>query len=561
MWQLCLVALIVKCCIFTQLTDISKAEVQCNPPKRVTNFSADVIIGGLIPVHATKELTLNEPGVIWVEAMIFAIEEINNNLTLLPDVKLGYDIRDSCNKVDLASLAALDFMLTPSKSKNSYRDNFDSKNESSCFCNKIANHSISPVIAVVGGASSSISTTLSPLFSTDNIPQISYSSTSPALSNKAIYSTFFRTIPSDVYQAEAIADILEYFNWTYVSIVVSEDEYGRNGLYALGKMLKLRNFCIAEEASFSTKEDMDRIIQRLQDDTRQRVVVLWCGRPKAIEFLKEATGKLSNITWIGTESWGDNKDVLKEVDFNLIKGMLGVLPYLGRHEKFDAHLKTLTPNSKQTNPWLSEYWQKVSKKCAESHNNCTDEELPNAYSLPLNKYANVMDAVYAIAHGLQNLKKSHPNLNISRINKEMLKELVKHIKEVNFHARSTKGKFNFTSDGDPNFGAYLIKNLQSNTTNKGFVSIAQWNGETSKLEFEQNVKIQWNQGGINQSVPLSRCSETCQAGFGFVGSSKKCCWSCPKCQARYYKPNVGKLAPPNYFYSGRKCFGNRKFVR
>lgn len=539
------------------MTAINKAEV-CNPPRRVSNISADVIIGGLIPVHARKELTLNEPGVLWVEAMIFAIEEINNNQSLLPDVKLGYDIRDSCNKVDLASLAALDFMLTPSN-KSSYMKTVDSKNESSCFCNKVANHSIPPVIAVVGGASSSISTTVSPLFSIDNIPQISYSSTSPALSNKDIYTTFFRTIPSDVYQAEAIADILQHFNWTYVSIVVSEDEYGRNGLYALGKMLKFSNVCIAEEASFSTKGDMDRIIQRLQDDTRQRVVVLWCGRPKAIEFLKEATGKLSNITWIGTETWGDNKDLLKEVDFKLIKGMLGVLPYLGKHPKFETYLKTVTPKSKQTNPWLSDYWQKESKKCAESPNNCTDEELPNAYSLPLNKYANVMDAVYAIAHGLQNLKNSNPNFNISRINKEMLQELVKHIKEVNFRAKSTPGNFKFTKDGDPNFGAYLIKNLQgTDDSNKKFACIAQWNGETSKLEFKKGVKIQWNQGDI--SVPLSRCSETCQAGFGFVGSSKKCCWACPKCQAQYYKPNVGKFAP-NCFHIGHKCIATRKFTR
>ena len=550
MFQLCLITLIVKCCIFTQLTAIGGAKV-CNPPKRVSNFSADVIIGGLIPVHARKELSLNEPGVMWVEAMMFAIEEINANKSFLPDIKLGYDIRDSCNKVDLASLAALDFMLTPSN-ESLYMEKFDNKNEVSCFCAKNGTHSIPHVIAVVGGASSSISTMVSPLFSTDNIPQISYSSTSPALSNKNIYSTFFRTIPSDVYQAEAIADILEYFNWTYVSIVVSEDEYGRNGLYALGRMLKLRNVCIAEEASFSTKEDIDRIVQRLQDDTRQRVVVLWCGRPKAIEFFKEATGRLSNITWIGTESWGDNKDVLKEVDFNLIRGMLGVLPYLGRHEKFEAYLKTLTPKTNQPNPWLSEYWQKVAKKCAVSPNNCTDEELPNAYSLPLNKYANVMDAVYAIAHGLQNLKNSNPNLDVSRFDKQMLKELVKRIKEVNFHARSATGSFMFTREGDPNFGAYLIKNLQGNDTNKGFVPIAQWNGETSEVEFEQNVKIQWNEGGT--SVPLSRCSETCQAGFGYVGSSKKCCWACPKCQAGYYKPNVGKLAPPSCLHGRDKIY-------
>ncbi len=238
---------------------------------------------------------------------------------------------------------------------------------------------------------------------------------------------------------------------------------------------------------------------------------------------------------------GDSKRVKNETDFELIGGMLGVVPYLGRHDKFDKHLKNLTPKSKEKNPWLSEYWSqnKIVRKCVKSSGNCTDEELPNAYSLPPNEYANVMDAVYAIAYGLQSLKNSDPNLDVSALDKHMLAELMEHIREVNFHALSAKGKFNFTKYGDPNFGAYLIKNLQGNTTNNEFVTVAQWNGEASKLEFENNVKIQWNHGG--SSVPLSRCSEICEAGFGFVRSSKECCWSCPKCQAGYYKPIVGKL--------------------
>lgn len=548
MLQFCLITLIVEWCIFAQMAAVNTAESHvCSPPKRVSNFSADVIIGGLVPVHAGKELKLNEPGVMWVEAMMYAIEEINENKSLLPNIRLGFDIRDSCNIADLALGAALDFMLTPT-ANGSYMETFDNKSESSCFCNKNANHSsIPPVIAVVGGASSSISTSVSTVFSTDNIPQISYSSTSPTLSNKDVYRTFFRTIPSDLYQAKAIADILQYFKWTYVSIVVSDDEYGRNGLIALGKILKSKSgFCIAEEALFSmnsneeTRRDAGRIIRRLQEDTRQRVVVLWCERPAAIEFFKAATGKLSNITWIGTESWGDNEEVKNEVDFDLIGGMLGVLPFLGRHAKFDKHLKSLTPKSRQKNPWLIEYWSqnKFPTRCIKSPGNCTDEELPNASSLPPNKYANVMDAVYAIAYGLQSLQNLYPNLDISTLDKQMLGELMKQIRNVTFHARSAKGKFKFTENGDPGFGAYLIKNLQGTRDNKKFVSVGQWSGEECELEFEKNVTIQWNYGGA--AVPLSRCSETCEAGFGFVRSSRQCCWSCPKCQAGYFKTSVGK---------------------
>lgn len=543
MWQLFyFIAYIVESCIiFTNARATNSSA--CNPPRRVSNFAADVIIGGLVPVHAGEELNLNENGVMWVEAMLYAIEEINTNTSFLRGITLGYDIRDSCNKADLALAAALDFILTPNN-QTGYMKKVDSNNRTSCFCKKNSSEidSIPPVIAVVGGASSRISTTVSTVFSTDNIPQISYSSTSPTLSDKKVYTTFFRTIPSDIHQAKVIADILKHYNWTYVSIVASDNEYGRNGFIALEKILKLRDFCVAEAALFSvnsneeTRRDAGDIIRSLQKDTRQRVVVLWTERPAAIEFLKVATGKLANITWIGTESWGDNVHVKEKVDFEVIGGMLGVVPFLGRHAMFDEHLKGLTPKSAPKNIWLNEYWSQSK----------FDKKTPNAGLLPPNKYANVMDAVYAIAHGIEGLQKSHPNLDVSKMNKQMLEELVKHIRKINFEARSAKGHFVFTEEGDPNFGAYLIKNLQGDQTNKQFVTVAQWNGENSTLEFEQDVEIQWNYGGT--AVPLSRCSETCKPGFGFVKSSKACCWTCPKCQAGYFKLNTGKLL--FYFLEG-----------
>jgi len=48
-----------------------------------------------------------------------------------------------------------------------------------------------------------------------DVPQLSHSATSPALSASSEYPTFFRTVPSDAYQGLAAADVIKHvFGWT-----------------------------------------------------------------------------------------------------------------------------------------------------------------------------------------------------------------------------------------------------------------------------------------------------------------------------------------------------------
>ena len=85
------------------------------------------------------------------------------------------------------------------------------------------------------------------------IPQISYASTSAKLSDKSRYDYFARTVPPDFYQAKAIAEILRYFNWTYVSTVASEGDYGETGIEAFEQEARMRNICIATSEKVSGK--------------------------------------------------------------------------------------------------------------------------------------------------------------------------------------------------------------------------------------------------------------------------------------------------------------------
>lgn len=64
------------------------------------------------------------------------------------------------------------------------------------------------------------------------IPQISYASTAPELSDNTRYDFFSRVVPPDSYQAQAMLDIVMAMGWNYVSTLASEGNYGESGVEA-----------------------------------------------------------------------------------------------------------------------------------------------------------------------------------------------------------------------------------------------------------------------------------------------------------------------------------------
>ena len=58
------------------------------------------------------------------------------------------------------------------------------------------------------------------------MPQISYASTSPELSNKERFPYFSRVLPSDTLQAEAMSTLVQSLEWNYVTTINEEGNMG-----------------------------------------------------------------------------------------------------------------------------------------------------------------------------------------------------------------------------------------------------------------------------------------------------------------------------------------------
>ena len=463
---------------FSFLEGVSAVRKGCvKSPRRVQDFSGDFIMAGLFPVFVSENnatkcnsrnrhhvhfhslrgdasscYRMNVYGLMWVEAMLFAINEINNSTKILPNFTLGFDIRDSANEVQFAMTNALDF------SGDIHID------RSFCDSWKCSNATI---VAVIGAAGSKISKAAGYVLGVNSIPQISYSSTSPSLSDKASFPSFLRTIPTDYLQAQVMADLVAFFNWSYVSTVATDEDYGRLGIEAFKQATKARNLCISVDELFhpdytlpETKAEIARIVSQLKADKLSSVVVLFCEEPNALAFLEEAEKQgLTGKTWIGTESWGDKKSILSFKD-STVSGMLGILPSKGNIDKFERHMAKLTPLNTEHNPWFPAYWQGTYQCRNDSYETChpktnatgncstfrvtcdgfSNGTLPNASDLDLNKAANVMDAVYSVAlaiHNMLNCKNgqgllengSCPNISKERIHH---RDLLTYIKNLSF---------------------------------------------------------------------------------------------------------------------------------
>ncbi len=262
----------------------------------------DVIIGGLFPIHKKSETSENECGEFneltgyqYMEAMLFAIDKINNDTEILPNITLGTQIYDTCLSKTIAADRAKEFI------KLSLTQNIEK----------------GQLAGVVGALASGVSLVVANFLRVFEIPQISYASTSCSLSNKDIYSYFLRTVPPDTFQARAMVDIVKKYGWTYISTVHSYGEYGETGIRKFKQFAKENNICIDVEKqikSFPEDKDYKEVIDALLEsasETNMSTVVLFVTQIDARKLFETARtyGKAQRFTWIGSDGWSNMKDI------------------------------------------------------------------------------------------------------------------------------------------------------------------------------------------------------------------------------------------------------------
>lgn len=161
-------------------------------------------------------------------------------------------------------------------------------------------------------------------------------------------------------------DVIVKFNWTYVSYIASEDEYGQRGIEMFLKEARKKNICTAaaEKIPFSPNDNtFDEIIKTLQRKSKAKAVVVFVKQEHAYGLMQAAhRAQLhrDSFVWLGTDQWG----IQKSVTHNSEEAALGAITIelqSKRSKEFDDYLVSLYPDPSNPvitrNPWFLEFWE------------------------------------------------------------------------------------------------------------------------------------------------------------------------------------------------------------
>ncbi|XP_025988330.1 metabotropic glutamate receptor 2 isoform X2 [Solenopsis invicta] len=507
------------------------------PVKREAVVEGDLVLGGLMMVHEREDTVTCGPvmpqgGVQALEAMLYTLDILNQR-EIVPGVKIGAHILDDCDKDTYGLEMAVDFI----------KGSISNIDGAEYHCNKTAVRKV--ISGVVGAASSVTSIQVANLLRLFRIPQVSFFSTSPELSNKQRFEYFSRTIPSDHYQVKAMVDIVLAMGWSYVSIIYEESNYGIKAFEELEELLGKNNICIAvkeklvKDSGVAEEVAYDNIVLKLLTKPRARGCIIFgsdqevAGVMRAVRR-RNATGVFS---WIGSDGWSA-RGLVSNGNEPEVEGTLSVQPQANPVKGFEEYFLNLTVENNPRNPWFVEFWEDHFK-CRypnaprtpyndEYTRNCTmKERLTKQNTAFEDQLQFVSDAVMAFAYAF---RKMHNDLCKGKrgLCDEMKPTkgttLLQYLRTVDFEGLSGD-KFKFDENGDGPARYNIIHFKQTEPGKYKWIRVGKYLEGELRLNMSE---IQFKLGHPQQ--PESVCSLPCEVGQAkkYV-EGERCCWHCFNC--------------------------------
>ncbi|XP_018416480.1 PREDICTED: extracellular calcium-sensing receptor-like [Nanorana parkeri] len=510
--------------------------------------TGDVMIGIVLPFHLFYEYKLNTftkrpprstcskfsfEYFQQLQAMLFAIDEITKSPTILPNITLGFQVYDSCLVIQQSLEGVLHSLTGNGMAIPNYR----------CLQGV-------PLSAVISHPSSTHSVLLAQVLGLFRYPQISHFATSPLLSDRKRFPSFFRNVPSDASQARGIAQLLLHFGWTWVGLLGLDDDYGQQGIQLVKKEVTQAGACVAfTENIVSNQPDLNapHIVNVIKKSTAMVVVVFSQDIEFAVVLAEMVRQNVTRRIFVASETWSTSTLFSMGTLQQFVSGTIGLALHGGIIMGFKEFLTKVHPSSPWGGKWVKILWEKTFNCTLMDNSNvtsvpstsiklCTGEEslerVQNSFTDVSNLRVtyNAYIAVQIVARALEDLRSCSNNDKCASVSSFYPWQLLPYMKRVRMKLSSGMELY-FDKNEDPP-AVYDIVNwyLSQEGTIHHFKVGSYDTTATPGQVFRVNTSIiQWPTG--EQQVPQSVCSESCPPGFRKAPRSGQpvCCFQCVPC--------------------------------
>ncbi|XP_076364290.1 uncharacterized protein LOC143253792 [Tachypleus tridentatus] len=453
----------------------------------------------------------SDSGLQQVEAFLWALDQVNKNLQILPGVTLGGVVLDTCSSQEKTSQSIINFLSqAPTISKLAI-----TKDSPRTFDN---------IMGFFASQQYDVVKTVADFTVPQRITTIGLEDRTTEFNNLNWYDYLLRfSLPNNLI-ADAIVKTLQLFRWNYVSVVYSYADRQYSDLFQNFKTeseKKRIQLALTEKVS----EDVSwtsHVLQALDSKWKigARVVVLLLRS----EHLEQLLHGLQMITRKKAHSvvqyvWVtyDNLKVFQRFP-EYVNGVLSIRPMINNIPEFQEYFRDLDIRKNFRNIWFREYWERVFRCRGAACYSGLQSSLRDIPFVQDAGVANVVEGVFALAQSLEaaraQLCPRKPTGTCPQMKENIeLREIILNLTKTARTEGQTKQRL-FTGS---NYGTEQLEILTSHQVGSGSSSFIKIGSYTELEGLNVNVSRFNNNGHkSNPLVVTSSCLDNNKCGDGLI---------------------------------------------
>ncbi|XP_042549537.1 vomeronasal type-2 receptor 116-like [Dipodomys spectabilis] len=365
-------------------------------------YSWELVVQGLNdPTLQQQNIQINLKKYQLLLTLVLAVEEINKNPHLLPNMTLGFEIYT----VHYSGTDLLEDPLTWLSGKNKNIPNYTCRRDSKA-------------IAALTGTSSTF-VPIGTLLDLYKLPQFIFGAFDPLLSDHGKFGIVYQMAAKDSGLALAMVSLMLHFSWNRVALFITEENYGMWFLSELREEMGKSRVCFAFEnmITYNVLSDIsdDLSMQRQLMDLSTNVIIIYGDSKFLLSFILKCrhfliTGKV----WVLNSPYDDVTIAKRHF---LIDSFHAPLIFSHHHRNTAGFTNFILTESFSKNSannslprsWIQSFYSLLIKSDCRDLGHCSYNAtlhwlLRHIFDMTMSDESyNIYNAVYAVAHALHQM--------------------------------------------------------------------------------------------------------------------------------------------------------------